>query len=103
MDYESKQVYKQTAWIGSHLCICAFWQQKKCSRTTQKSMEDPQKWMEQFAQLKEYSTKFAKITGEQMLQLKDDELINVFAMDSAVDRLYASYHLFATRPFVLDL
>ena len=66
-------------------------------------MEDPQKWMEQFAQLKEYSTKFAKITGAQMLQLKDDELFNVFAMDSAVDRLYASYHLFATRPFVLDL
>ena len=54
-------------------------------------MEDVKKWMEQFAQLKEYSTKFAKITGEQMLRLKDDELSNVFAMESAVDRLYASY------------
>ena len=55
-------------------------------------MEDPQKWMEQFAQLKEYSTQFAKISREQMLRLKDDELFNVFAIDSAVDRLYASYH-----------
>ena len=80
-----------------------FLQQKKCLRTTQKSMEDAQKWMEQFAQLKGYSTQFAKITGEQMLQLKDEELFNDFAIHSAVDRLYVSYHLFATRPFILDL
>ena len=65
-------------------------------------MKDAQKWIEQFAQLKEYSTKFAKITGEQMLQLNNHELFNDFAIYPAVDRLYGFYHLFATRPFVLD-
>ena len=82
---------------------CTFLQQKKCLRTTQKSMEDAQKWIEQLAPLKEYSTKFAKITGEQLLRLNDNELFNDFAIHSAVDRLYVSFHLFATRPFALNL
>ena len=73
MDYESKQG-------------------KKCSRTTLKVlMDDTKKWIEQFPELKEYSSKFEGSTGERMLQLNDDELLNEFGIDSKVDRQYVPY------------
>ena len=56
--------------------------------------------MEQFPQLKEYSTVFAEVPGEQMLQLKDDDLLNSFGMETAVDRLYVSS---LTKPHVCSL
>ena len=54
-------------------------------------MDDTKKWIEQFPELKEYSSKFEGSTGERMLQLKDDELLNEFGIDSKVDRQYVPH------------
>ena len=73
MDYESKQG-------------------KKCSRAMLKVlMDDTKKWIEQFPELKEYSSKFEGSTGERMLQLKDSELLNEFSIESKVDRQYVPH------------
>ena len=73
MDYESKQG-------------------KKCSRAMLKVlMVDTKKWIEQFLELKEYSSKFEGLTGERMLQLKDNELLSQFGIDSKVDRQYVPH------------
>ena len=100
MEYESKQVehsfysgafillssYIHASYI--HACICM--QKKKIARTSLESMQaiGVQKWFQQFPQLKEYSSRFAELTPDQMLKLKDGDLLETFNIENNVDRQY---------------
>ena len=51
-------------------------------------MQAVQKWFQQFPQLKEYSSRFAELTPDQMLKLKDGDLLETFNIENNVDRQY---------------
>jgi hypothetical protein len=65
-------------------------QKKKIARTSLESMQaiGVQKWFQQFPQLKEYSSRFAELTPDQMLKLKDGDLLETFNIENNVDRQY---------------
>ena len=50
--------------------------------------ESTKNWMQHFPQLEEYASKFECVSGEQMLELKDEELLCNFDIESDVDRQY---------------